>query len=335
MHKTTTLLIALLLITTSLAGYMTYKNHQPAQETASVELVQSSEQLVALKTDNRKLSEQLVALKTDNGKLSEQLVTLKTDNGKLSEQLVTLKTDNGKLSEQLVALKTDNGKLSEQLVALKTDNGKLSEQLVTLKTDNGKLSEQLDALKTDNGKLSDQLVTLKTDNGKLSEQLRQDIDAFNQDITTLKQDMEVQLSKKNDVIDQLRDTAETIQLSSDVVFELGSTQLSVAGETVLLSVIKLIEKYPDYLINLEGHTDNIPISAAYLDKFPSNWELSAARAATAARFMESQGVDSFRLRVVGYGLVRPVADNSSVRNRAKNRRLEIRFSPKPRVRLTQ
>ncbi len=187
------------------------------------------------------------------------------------------------------------------------------------------LSEQIAVLKADNSKLSAELVSA---NKRHVEQLRQDVDA-------LKQSMGAELKEKEGVIRQLRDTTATIQLGSDVVFQLGSTDLSAAGKTVLLGVTELIEKYPDYLISLEGHTDNVPIKAALWQRFPSNWELSAARAAAAARFLEDQGVDPLRLRVVGYSLSRPLVDNDSEQNRTRNRRLEIRFSPKPRIRLTQ
>lgn len=186
------------------------------------------------------------------------------------------------------------------------------------------LSEQIATLQANNEKLSADLVSTKS---RHAEQLRGDIE-------TLKQNMGAALSEKDEVIQQLRDTTATIQLDSDVTFKLGSAQLSASGKTLLSKVTQLIEKYPDYLISLEGHTDNIPIKTTHQGKFPSNWELSAARAASAARFLESQGIASLRLRVVGYGLSRPVGDNDSAQSRAQNRRLEIRFSPKPRIRLT-
>ncbi len=184
------------------------------------------------------------------------------------------------------------------------------------------LSEQISGLEAKNAELSAEIVSAE---GRHTEQLRDNIEA-------LKQDMGAELSRKGSEIQELRDATTTIQLGSDVAFNLGSTHLSAIGKTVLSKVIELIENYPGYLVSLEGHTDNISIKAG--GAFPSNWELSAARASAAARFLISQGVDPLRLKVVGYGLSRPIADNDSAQGRAQNRRLEIRFSPKPHIRVT-
>ena len=84
---------------------------------------------------------------------------------------------------------------------------------------------------------------------------------------------------------------------------------------------------PDRIISLEGHTDNIPIAESRQAYFPSNWELSAARAASAAKYLESLGVEPRRLRITGYGPNQPVANNDSEEGRRANRRLEVRLAP--------
>ena len=197
------------------------------------------------------------------------------------------------------------------------------------------LSEQISELEAKNAELSAEIVSAES---RHAEQLREDIEALKQEVLkqeVLKQDMSAELSRKDGEIQELRDATTTIQLGSDVVFNLGSTSLSATGKAVLLKVTELIKNYPGYSVSLEGHTDNIPIKAERRETFPSNWELSAARASAAARFLINQGIDPLRLKVVGYGLSRPIADNDSEQGRAQNRRLEIRFSPKPRIRVTQ
>jgi chemotaxis protein MotB len=73
-----------------------------------------------------------------------------------------------------------------------------------------------------------------------------------------------------------------------------------------------------------GHTDNVPIRPAARKRFPSNWELSTARATAAVRFLtEEAGIDPRRLGAVGYGEFRPVADNATPEGRAHNRRIAI------------
>ncbi len=155
-----------------------------------------------------------------------------------------------------------------------------------------------------------------------------------QDIAQLKQSMNLEITKREDVIIQLEQAAKTLQLGSDVAFEFGSATLSRTGKEVLSKVKVLMQSYPDYVVSLEGHTDDRGIKTDYQERFPSNWELSAARAGSAVRYLEREGVNPNRLRIVGFGSHRPVADNQLAEGRAKNRRLEIVFTPKSRSRET-
>jgi chemotaxis protein MotB len=104
-----------------------------------------------------------------------------------------------------------------------------------------------------------------------------------------------------------------------VMFDSGSAQIRPEFAPILEKVAKELMKIPNR-IRIEGHTDNRPISTL---KFPSNWELSAARAASVLRFLVRKGIDPARLSAVGYGEFRPVAPNDTPEGRAKNRRVEI------------
>jgi len=91
---------------------------------------------------------------------------------------------------------------------------------------------------------------------------------------------------------------------------------------VLDEISRFFAKYP-YQIRVEGHTDDVPIHS---DKFASNWELSAARAVTVARYFQGLGVVPERLAATGFGEYRPIADNATPEGRAANRRVEIFLS---------
>ena len=84
-----------------------------------------------------------------------------------------------------------------------------------------------------------------------------------------------------------------------------------------------IPKDIDWLIQVEGHTDNLPISNS---KYPSNWELSTSRAISVAKIMMENGIKSNKINVAGYGEFRPLAKNTSNKNRAKNRRIELKLT---------
>ncbi len=104
-----------------------------------------------------------------------------------------------------------------------------------------------------------------------------------------------------------------------VMFDSGSAQIRPEFVPILEKVAEELMKIPND-IRIEGHTDNRPI---HTPMFPSNWELSAARATSVLRFLVGKGIDPSRLSAVGYGEFRPVASNDTPEGRAKNRRVEI------------
>jgi chemotaxis protein MotB len=119
-------------------------------------------------------------------------------------------------------------------------------------------------------------------------------------------------------------------MASETFFASGSADLSPSGRNILAGVAEQIvqPRYAGYTVTVEGHTDDNPIATAL---FPSNWELSAARAAAVVRFLAERGVDSTRLRAAGFADSLPLAANrdSSGRaipeNQARNRRVVIRL----------
>ena len=114
-----------------------------------------------------------------------------------------------------------------------------------------------------------------------------------------------------------------IQLNSKMLFGSGSTRLSQDARKAFRD-IGLIIKPLNNTIFVEGHTDNVPIQT---QAFPSNWELSAARAASVVEYIARQGVDPKRLAAIGYGEYRPIAENSTAEGRSKNRRVTLTIRP--------
>jgi chemotaxis protein MotB len=126
------------------------------------------------------------------------------------------------------------------------------------------------------------------------------------------------------------DRITTLEMNSATFFDSGSATLSKAGEAVLRDIaIKLAsESLRDYQITVEGHTDDIPISTA---QFPSNWELSTARAAAVVHFFLNENIPAQRLRAAGYADTFPKAPNRDARgnaipeNQSQNRRVVIKL----------
>ncbi|WP_374090337.1 flagellar motor protein MotD [Methylomicrobium lacus] len=110
-----------------------------------------------------------------------------------------------------------------------------------------------------------------------------------------------------------------LQMNSELLFLSGSAELALTSLPVLKKVAEVLKPLPNQ-INVEGHTDNLPIDTV---KFPSNWELSASRATTVVREFINDGIDPPRLSAIGYGEFHPIADNRIEEGRFKNRRVVI------------
>jgi len=111
----------------------------------------------------------------------------------------------------------------------------------------------------------------------------------------------------------------TMELNEKVLFASSRADLSSQGKGIVDQIAPLLRS-GDFRISVEGHTDDLPINTTY---FPSNWELSGARAASVARQLIAQGVDRTRLRIVGYADTRPTVENADDQSRQRNRRVSI------------
>jgi chemotaxis protein MotB len=131
---------------------------------------------------------------------------------------------------------------------------------------------------------------------------------------------------------EVDDKGVVIELSASAFYQPGSAVIREEAHPVLekMSQTFLAPRYQNYVIEIEGHTDNDPINTA---QFPSNWELSAGRAAGVVRFLTEQGLEPFKMKATGYAETRPKAPNMDaqgnpiVENKSANRRVAIRIYP--------
>jgi flagellar motor protein MotB len=143
-----------------------------------------------------------------------------------------------------------------------------------------------------------------------------------QDISTtssIYQNVSDSLAKYSEISISKSDTETKISMPMDNVFESGKAAAKPLGKEWLNTLTEALKDKNYKEIRVEGHTDNTPIKGIY----PSNWELSSARASDAVRYMIQRGLDGSKIAAVGYAETRPIADNNSKENKAKNRRIEI------------
>ena len=129
------------------------------------------------------------------------------------------------------------------------------------------------------------------------------------------------------VTGELRDRVEVavhpgevnLEISDSILFDRASAALTNEGLALLKDLAEVFSGQP-YPLSVEGHTDNIPIENA---RYPSNWELSSARAAVVTRKLIEQGIAPGMVRAIGYGATHPLADNRTSEGRARNRRVSF------------
>lgn len=111
----------------------------------------------------------------------------------------------------------------------------------------------------------------------------------------------------------------TLRIADNLLFASGQAELMYEGMVLISQLTDILQQFEGE-ISVEGHTDNIPINTP---RFPSNWELSSARAISVLLFLEQEGIADTRMRAIGYADTRPLQPNDSPQSRAGNRRVEL------------
>jgi chemotaxis protein MotB len=146
----------------------------------------------------------------------------------------------------------------------------------------------------------------------------------------LVKDMQAEIAQGQIQITRLADRL-NVSMVDKILFPSGEAGITPAGLRVLRRVGNVLKTTQGKVIRVEGHTDNVAISENLRGTFPTNWELSTARATNVVRFLQdSVGIDPERLQAVGLSQYHPVASNSTVRGRSQNRRIEIALLPMTR-----
>jgi chemotaxis protein MotB len=239
--------------------------------------------------------------------------------------------------------------LEEQLLEQRRSQARVEQRLVAETARRRQAEQELAASQAAAAEYRSRITTLAARSSAAEEralQLTEQVTALQLEI----QKRNTAIGLQNRVIRLLDDTKETIetslreQLSAQkikleeidgrlkmifvdrILFDSGSAEIQEEGKQLLLKIAEILNRQQETLIVIEGHTDSLPIAPAARERFPSNWELSAARASAVARFLaETAGLDPRRLAASGFSRYRPLASNDTAEGRRQNRRIEIFF----------
>jgi chemotaxis protein MotB len=252
------------------------------------------------------------------------------------EELGKVRDDRERAIAELAKSRGELAKITAAMAerdaaAMEADGARadLTSKLGTVEQHNAELggrldaaSKSLDALRGKNGELTTELATLKNrlDDLKVAQaaaearaaRQRAILDSFRSMIDAGDLDVEVQGGRV------------LLVLPNDVLFAAGRAEVKGDGRRVLRDVSQRLAQAKDLELQVGGHTDDTPIGT---ERFPSNWELSTARAVEVVRILEAGGVEARRLSAAGFGEHRPATPNDGDAGRARNRRIEIALVP--------
>jgi chemotaxis protein MotB len=221
-----------------------------------------------------------------------------------------LDAQNARVKSEL----SDAGKRNEELErTLTLKSGELGKSIVDLR-------QRVSALEDDKARLTQELADA---NKAREEKVREVSSTYEQLVATMKGEID----KGQVTISELKGKL-TVNLVEAILFDSGKAEVKQEGLVVLGKVIEILKTVNDKSIRIEGHTDNKPIVAPLTQRYPTNWELSAARAINVARYLQQQGIEAANLSAAAFGEFKSVADNATPEGRAKNRRIEIVLVPK-------
>jgi chemotaxis protein MotB len=188
----------------------------------------------------------------------------------------------------------------------------------------GSLTFEAAALRAQNTALA---ATLDTQMAAASRQKEAEIARLRGTYDQLMSNMAVEIAQGQIQITRLADRL-SVSMVDRILFPSGEAGLTPAGLRVLRRVGDVLKTTTDRIIRVEGHTDSVAISERLRGTFPSNWELSTARATNVVRFLQdSIAMDPARLQAVGLSAYHPIASNATARGRSQNRRIEIALLP--------
>ncbi|MGQ4810003.1 Chromosome partition protein Smc [Candidatus Entotheonellaceae bacterium PAL068K] len=268
------------------------------------------------------------AAQTDAAQWQEQHATATEQLSQLQSNFEQLTTQSTAARQQLDAQTTELAELrqalataEQQIQAAQTDAAQWQEQHATA-------TEQLSQLQTDFQQLTADVAAmrhmLEKQAARRTQQTARDQMFYERIVTVFKDAIEQQVVFVQQDVERL-----TIRVGAEALFRPGEVRLRTKSQKILDALAAIMRKFPDYRIQVGGHTDNVPIGGRGQARWPTNWELSVVRAAAVVQYLQDQNIAPEQLTASGYAFYRPVSPNDTPEGRAHNRRIEITVALPP------
>ena len=303
-------ILSVVLAAAIISGLILYQRHLDTKAS----LLNSEKSLVELNEKVAQLKQEASALHNQIQKSVQESITTLENTIKMKDQSLS------EFKEKIHSLEQDLEKEKKAKDAMLTDFQErlksANSQIHYLEAETAKAQNEIKSLQRQLIDLKGQKVLSEADNARLKSTYE-----------SLISDLKKQIENQEITIKKFRDKI-SVTLVDRILFEFGKASITSEGEKILEKVGEILKTVQGKQIRIVGHTDNIPIMAKYRYKFPSNWELSAARAAAVIRYFQNNiHLDPKNLEAVGQSFYEPIASNETSQGRAQNRRVEIIIFP--------
>ena len=320
MRNITIIVLSVVLAAAIISGLILYQSHLDTKAS----LLISKKGLSELNEKVAQLNQETSALQDQIRTNAKQLMELKSAKESIAKLENTIKMKDQMLSELKENIHTLERDLEEERKTKDAVLTDLQERLQGSQSHIRYLEEEVAKGHNEIHELQSQFINLKGQK-VLSETKKVQLKSTYKALIT---DLKKQIENQEITIKAFKDQI-SVTFVDRILFEFGKATITPEGEEILKKVGKILKNVQGKQIRIVGHTDNIPIMPQYRYKFPSNWELSAARAAAVIRYFQNNiHLNPRNLEAVGRSFYEPIASNETSQGRARNRRVEIIISPK-------
>jgi len=312
MKNFTIVVLAVLLGAAIISGFVFYEKYGDVKDA----LEESNRQLLVQNEKVAQLNKERAGLYDKIQKNAQELKRLENGNLRISQLIEKLENANLRISqlEDTIKVKDEARSRSDEKIR------QMEEEVKGAKKIQGTIRKEVSQRDDEVARLKEQLQEEQSLGKTEIEELRSTYNSLMSELKRQVKDKEMTIREFEEML--------TITFVDRVLFDFGKATVTSEGRKVLAKVGEVLRDAPGMKIRVVGHTDNVPIRREYRYRFPSNWDLSSARAAAVVRYFQREGgLDPKCLEAVGRSFYEPVASNETEAGRAQNRRVEVIIAP--------
>ncbi|MGA1824606.1 MAG: OmpA family protein [bacterium] len=238
----------------------------------------------------------------------------------LIKEIEDITAEKEDLAAEVVRLQSEREQLRENIESSENKIKNIKKENEKIVAINGEKTREIN-------ELWDRIAATEKEKIQIQKSKKDEVEKVSKTYGDMLNQMKAEIEKGQITITELKGKL-TVNMLDAILFDSGQSDIRSEGLEVLQKVVDVLKQAKDKDIRVEGHTDNVKIIGALSRKYPTNWELSAARAINVTKYLHNHGIDPAILSATAFGEHKPVTSNDSDEGRAQNRRIEIILVPR-------